>query len=108
MLNASHSQMNRAALSAESTKSTPPRWAGLLATTPTGRPSSSAEPDDELAGVQRLDLEERLGVDQAVDEVVHVVRHRLVGRDHVGRERPGPAAPARRPAARLATTAGGR
>src|SRR5690625_3280322 len=44
MLNASHHQMNRAALSAESTNSTPPLTAGWLATTPTGWPSSSASP----------------------------------------------------------------
>ncbi len=44
MLNASHSQMNRAHLSAESTNSTPPRTAELLATTPTGRPSSRPNP----------------------------------------------------------------
>jgi len=43
-LNASHSQTNRAALSAESTNSTPPFCIGLLATMPTGRPSSSASP----------------------------------------------------------------
>jgi len=43
-LNASHSQMKRAALSAESTNSTPPRCFGLFATTPTGRPSSRAKP----------------------------------------------------------------
>src|SRR3954452_23010277 len=44
MLNASHSQMNRADLSAESTNSTPPRTAELFATTPIGRPSSRAKP----------------------------------------------------------------
>ena len=44
MLNASHSQMNRAALSAESTNRTPPTMAGLLATMPTGRPSISPKP----------------------------------------------------------------
>ena len=35
MLNASHIQMNRAALSAESTNSTPPFTAGWFATNPT-------------------------------------------------------------------------
>ncbi len=44
MLKASHSQMKRAALSAESTKSTPPLCLGWLATTPTGRPSMRAKP----------------------------------------------------------------
>ena len=44
MLKASHSQMNRAALSAESTNSTPPFCSGLLATMPTGRPSMRPSP----------------------------------------------------------------
>ena len=44
MLNASHSQMKRAALSAESTKSTPPFHFGWLATMPTARPSMRAKP----------------------------------------------------------------
>src|SRR5690349_14011736 len=44
MLNASHIQMNRADLSAESTNSTPPRTAELFATTPIGRPSSRPKP----------------------------------------------------------------
>ena len=43
-LNASHSWMNRVALSAESTNSTPPLNIGLLATTPIGWPSSAAKP----------------------------------------------------------------
>ena len=43
-LNASQSWMNRAALSAESVKSTPPLNMGLLATTPMARPSSRANP----------------------------------------------------------------
>ena len=44
MLNASHCQMNRAPLSAESTNSTPPLTAGWLATMPTTSPSSSPKP----------------------------------------------------------------
>ena len=43
-LNASQHQMKRAALSAESTNSTPPLRAGLLATTPTERPAMRAKP----------------------------------------------------------------
>ena len=43
-LKASQHQMNRAALSAESPKSTPPLWLGLFATTPTGCPSRRAKP----------------------------------------------------------------
>src|SRR5204863_4053617 len=44
MLKASQHQMNRAALSDESTNSTPPLAAGLLATMPTGLPSRWANP----------------------------------------------------------------
>src|SRR3989442_9228552 len=44
MLNALQSQMNRAALSEESTISTPPLTFGWLATMPTGRPSMRASP----------------------------------------------------------------
>ena len=44
MLKASHSQMKRAHLSAESTNSTPPFCIGLLATKPTGRPSMRPSP----------------------------------------------------------------
>ena len=80
MLNASHSQMKRAALSAESTNSTPPCATELLATMPTGPPVEPAEPDDQLGGEQRLDLEERVGVDQPVDDVVHVEASALLGR----------------------------
>ena len=42
--NASHSQMNRAALSDESLNNTPPFCIGWLATMPTARPSSRANP----------------------------------------------------------------
>ena len=42
--NASHSQMKRAALSAESTNSTPPFAFGWFATIPTGWPSIRAKP----------------------------------------------------------------
>ena len=59
-LNASHSQMKRAALSAESTNSTPPRCFGLFATMPTGIAVEPGEPDDQLARPQRLELEERI------------------------------------------------
>src|SRR6266545_5443341 len=44
MLNASHIQMNRAALSAESTNSTPPFTAGWFATNPTTWPASRPNP----------------------------------------------------------------
>ena len=42
--NASHSPMNRAALSAESTNNTPPLTIGWLATMPTARPSIRPSP----------------------------------------------------------------
>ena len=80
MLKASQHQMNRAALSAESTNSTPPFCIGLLATMPTGLAVEAAEADDQLLGEQRLDLEERAVVDEAVDHLVHVVAA-LLGRD---------------------------
>ena len=86
MLKASQHQMNRAALSAESTNSVPARWAELLATTPDRLPVEAGQPDDQLPGEQRLDLEEAVAVDDAVDDGVHVERHPLVGRDGVGRE----------------------
>ena len=84
-LKASHSQMNRAALSAESTNSVPARWAELLATIPTGWPSRRPRPTISSRGVERLDLEEALAVDDAVDHRVHVERDALVrGHDVVG------------------------
>ena len=43
-MNASHSWMNRVALSAESTNSTPPLNIGLFATTPVTWPASRANP----------------------------------------------------------------
>ena len=43
-LNASHNWMNRVALSAESTNSTPPLNIGLFATTPVTWPASRANP----------------------------------------------------------------
>ena len=87
MPNASQHQMKRAALSAESTNSAPPLCTGLLATMPTGRPSSRPKPDDHLGREQRLHLEEAVGVEQPVEQVVHVERDVLVGRHDVGGER---------------------
>ena len=67
------------------------------------------KPTIELGGEQRLDLEERVGVDQAVDDVVHVEGHRLVGRHAVVGERRAPALRRRpRAAARASTSAGRR
>ena len=77
MPKASQSQMKRAALSALSVKSTPPLTAELFATMPTLSPVDAAEADDELAGPERLELEEGVVVDEAVDDVVDVEGHRL-------------------------------
>ena len=68
MLNASHSQMKRAALSAESTKSTPPLYFGWLATMPTGAPVDAREAGDELLREELLDLEPAALVDDLVDD----------------------------------------
>ena len=68
MLKASHSQMKRAALSAESTKSTPPLHFGWFATMPTGAPLDAREAGDELAREELLHLDERALVDDRVDE----------------------------------------
>ena len=52
-------------------------------------PVEAGEPDDQLAGEQRLDLEEAVAVDDPVDHRVHVERHPLVGRHDVGRQLDG-------------------
>ena len=46
----------------------------------------AGQADDQLPGEQRLDLEEAVAIDDAVDDAVHVERHSLVGRDGVGGE----------------------
>ena len=52
------------------------------------RPAVEArEAADQLLREQRLDLGERLGVDQRVDDLVHVVRATFLGRDDVGDRR---------------------
>ena len=79
-LKASHIWMNRAALSAESTNSTPPLNIGLLATTPIAWPSSRAKPMTSSRRPQRVHLEQRLLVDQAADIPAHVERLPLAGR----------------------------
>jgi hypothetical protein len=65
-LNASQSWTNRVALSAESTNSTPPLNIELLPTTPTTSPSAGRS-RPSAPGPQRLDLEERALVDDALD-----------------------------------------
>ena len=90
MLNASHSEMKRAALSAESTKIAPLRTLGWLATMPTTRPSRRASPTTISCAHRRLDLEERAGVDEPVDHVADVVGGVGVG-GHDRRRAPAPA-----------------
>ena len=63
-LNASQSCTKRVALSAESTKSTPPLNIELLADDADGLAVEAGEADGQLARPQRLDLEERALVDQ--------------------------------------------
>ena len=53
MLKASHSEMNRAALSAESTKIAPLRTVGWLATMPTARAVEPGQPGHHLLGPAR-------------------------------------------------------
>ena len=72
MLKALQSQMKRAALSEESTISTPPLTLGWLATMPTARPPMRARPTMISRREEPLDLEERARVDDAVDHLVHV------------------------------------
>ena len=64
MLNASQQVMKRAALSAESTNSTPPLKRGWEAITPTRTTVDAREAGDQLTGEQPLDLEEGAGVHQ--------------------------------------------
>ena len=52
----------------------PANWVGWLATMPTGRPLDAAEADDDVRGVAGLHLEELVVVEDAGDDLVHVVR----------------------------------
>ena len=60
--------MKRAALSAESTNSTPPLCLGWLATMPTALPVDAREADDQLLGPARVDLQQRALVDERGDQ----------------------------------------
>ena len=73
-LNASHHATNRAALRDASMSSVPARCCGWFATMPTGRPSSVAEPVTRFGAYCGAQLEERVGVDDVVDDGAHVVR----------------------------------
>ena len=61
-------QMKRAALSAESTNSTPPFWLRLVGDDADDAPLEARVADDQLLGPARVDLEERAGVDERVDQ----------------------------------------
>ena len=56
---------------------------GLGGDDPDRVPVESGEPGDQLAGISVLDREEAVAIDEATDEVVHVVDVLGVGRDHV-------------------------
>ncbi len=73
MLKQSQKRTKRAPLSEALMSRQPARWAGWLATMPTGRPSESAEADDEVGGVGPLHLEEVVVVQHGPDDVLHVV-----------------------------------
>ena len=72
MSNASQSQMKRAALSALSTKRTPPSHLGWLATMPTAPAVDAREAGEDLPGEERLDLEPGPLVDDLGDDGHHV------------------------------------
>ena len=71
--NASHSCRNRDALSAASLSIAPPRCAGLLASTPSGRPSIRTQRGDDTGAELAAELQHRAGVGEQVDERTHVV-----------------------------------
>ena len=83
MLNASQSQMNRAALSALSVKRTPPLTMELFAMMPTVSPSIRPKPMTSSPAQSGLISKKRVLVDQSVDHGVDVERHGLALRDGV-------------------------
>ena len=93
---ASQHQMKRAALSAESTNSAPPLCTGLLATTPTGRPSSSPKPTITSGANSGFTSKKLSASSRPCEQVVHVERDVLVGRHDVGGQRDAPALRRRR------------
>ena len=66
--------MNRAAFSEALMSRQPANWVGWLATMPTGRPSTRPKPTMMLRRVAGLHLEELVVVEDAGDDLVHVVR----------------------------------
>ena len=85
--NASQSCMNRAALSAPGVSIAPARWVGLLAITPTGRPSMRASaviiPSPKS---RRSSSTEPVSNSRSIDRA-HVVAAQPVGRDDVAQQR---------------------
>ncbi len=81
--NASHSCMKRAALSAASTSIAPPRWAGLLATTPIARPSTRASAVTIPSPHPRRSSSTEPASNNVVDDPADVVRAHAVLRHEV-------------------------
>ena len=82
----SQSSTKRESFCALSASSTPPRYRGWLAMTPTERPSSRANAGDDVARPARAHLEQPPAVDDRADDVAHVVDLAVVvGHDEVGR-----------------------
>jgi len=71
MLNASQVRTNRAALVEASMSSTPASAAGWLPTTPIETPSSRANPQNDVARVMLMHLEELAVVDDHPDRGAH-------------------------------------
>ena len=91
MLNASQKRTKRAAFTEESMSSTPASERGWLPTTPT-MAAEPCEAADDVLGPVLVHLEEVAVVDDAADDVVHVVRLVRVVRDQrveLGSSRPG-------------------
>ncbi len=91
---ASQSCMKRAALSAASASMAPPRCAGSLARTPTGRPSTRASAVTMPAPKPRSQLERRVAIDKRRDHRAHVVDAQPVRRQQLAQrvsDRPQPA-----------------
>ena len=73
MSKASQSCMKRAALSEPSLSMAPPSVHGLLATTPTGRPSMRMKAVTMVRPKSRPQLEHRVLVGERLDDLAHVV-----------------------------------
>ena len=85
-LKQSHVRTKRAAFVDASMSSAPARTAGCWATIADAPAAEPREADDDVLRPARLDLEELAVVDDAVDDVVHVVGlGRVVGHDRVER-----------------------